>query len=369
MHSSPYGPAGGGLKGTFPNPQVVTDEASLVIARQVFLRHGAAPSASTSAGGGGLTNWAEGRDTASPNNVIPVTWFIPNNTNDDIAIRLGVGAFMLEIPNAGFAHGNKRGSQAVDLQVSRGSSTQVASGQWSGLFAGLGNSATATASGCFVGNSNTAGAAEAVCLGGSGATASGSNAATVGGTSLTASGSNSIATGANAVADALNSSGFGQGWSTRGVIGSHVHSSGVSGGTGTGTEQSMHLTLRATTTDAATTVVPTTNGAVAAATNQWFMKNNSGTILRAKVVARNGSTGNLAGWIISAMTKNVAGTVSLSGTVTGGGAATMGDAAMSTCTCNAVADNTNKCLQFNVTGIAATTITWTVEGWSAENTA
>lgn len=316
-----------------------------------------------------LVNWTEGRDIAAPNNVIPVTWFLPNNTGDDIAIRLGTGAFMLEIPNAGFAHGNKRGSQAVDLQVSRGAATQVASGQWSALVAGLTNSASAQASGCFVGNSNTSGATNSVCLGGSGALTSATNSATIAGVTLTASGANSIATGANGISDALNSSGFGQGYSTRGVIGSHVHSSGVSGGTGTGTEQSMHLTLRATTTDAATIVTPTTNGVAAAATNQWFMKNNSGTILHAKVVARNTSTGNLAGWILSAMVKNVGGTVSLSGSVTGGGAATMGDAAMNTCTCTIIADNTNKALQFNVTGIAATTVAWTVEGWTAENTA
>ena len=368
MHSSPYGPAGGGLRGTFPNPSVVSEDASLRIAQRVFTFRLPAPVVAGAAASA-LVNWTEGRTSTAPNVSVPVTWFQPNNVNDDITFVLGTGAFQLDIPNAGFSHGNKRGSQAVDMQVSRGSATQVASGQWSGLFSGLTNTATGQASGCFVGNSNTSGATTSGCFAGSSCNALASSAVTLGGSALTASGVNSVATGANGSADALNSSGFGVGYSTRGVIGSHVHSSGTSGGTGTGTEQSMHLTLRATTTDAATTVVPTTNGAAAAATNQWFMKVNSGTIVQVKVVARNGATGNIAGWIISAMTKNAAGAVSLSGSVTGGGAATMGDAAMSTCTCTVVADNTNKCLQFNVTGIAATTVTWTVEGWSAENAA
>ena len=61
----------------------------------------------------------------------------------------------------------------------------------------------------------------------------------------------------------------------------------------------------------------------------------------------------------TALIKNVAGTTSLVGTCTMTSA--LGDVALAACTIAVTADNTNDCLKVDVTGIAATTINWSVK--------
>jgi len=113
----------------------------------------------TPTAGGGLTNWTEGVSTAAPNATIPVVYMRVANAaaNVDAAIvPKGTGAIVAAIADNANAGGNKRGSYAVDLQLSpRSAATQVASGAYAGLFAGYGNTAANNRSIHIGGQSNT----------------------------------------------------------------------------------------------------------------------------------------------------------------------------------------------------------------------
>jgi len=133
----------------------------------------------------------------------------------------GTGALIANIPDGLVAGGNARGSNAVDLQVVRGSAIQVASASRSVIVGGNSNKATGgdsvvvggegnTSSGLqsFIGggNANTASSSYSTVSGGQSNTASTNTHATVvGGQSNTASGQHSIAGGSQATASGNNS--------------------------------------------------------------------------------------------------------------------------------------------------------------------
>lgn len=87
----------------------------------------------------GLTYFADSSDSASPNNIVPISILnaIANDSSADIAIRpKGVGAITRDVPDGTTAGGDKRGEYAVDFSVglgylARSASTQVASGDYS----------------------------------------------------------------------------------------------------------------------------------------------------------------------------------------------------------------------------------------------
>jgi hypothetical protein len=121
--------------------------------------------------------------TASPNNTVNHASIQATGGTTNVSVSIvpkGVGAFMLQVPNAAAGGGNARGDSAVDLQSSRSAATQVAS---------------ATRSVICGGGNNTASAQEACVLGGTGNNASGFQAAILGGRSNTASGDRAIAAG------------------------------------------------------------------------------------------------------------------------------------------------------------------------------
>jgi len=121
--------------------------------------------------------------TASPNNTVNHASIQATGATTNVSVSIvpkGVGAFMLQVPNAAAGGGNVRGDSAVDLQSSRSAATQVAS---------------ATRSVICGGGNNTASSQEACVLGGTGNNASGFQSAILGGRSNTASSDRAIAAG------------------------------------------------------------------------------------------------------------------------------------------------------------------------------
>lgn len=77
----------------------------------------------------------------------------------------GTGALIADIPDGTATGGNARGNNAVDLQILRGASTQIASGNNSGILSGYNNTANGFNSAVFGGNGNTASGSGAMTAG------------------------------------------------------------------------------------------------------------------------------------------------------------------------------------------------------------
>lgn len=72
----------------------------------------------------------QSRSIAAPNATVPAHQIIPVGAEANIDLVLqpkGTGALLLDIPDNAVAGGNKRGSDAIDLQMVRSAATQVAS--------------------------------------------------------------------------------------------------------------------------------------------------------------------------------------------------------------------------------------------------
>jgi hypothetical protein len=109
----------------------------------------------------GLSNFTEGVSTTSPNNTVNVTFLSANtsSTNGDFVIMpKGNGAILAAIPDGTSTGGNKRGTNAIDLQTLRTASTQVASGT-GGVVIGTRNTSSSSnpyVGGVAIGNNNAA---------------------------------------------------------------------------------------------------------------------------------------------------------------------------------------------------------------------
>ena len=106
----------------------------------------------------GINFFSEAQSTAAPNSPTSVSSLIPltTATNADLAIvpKAG-GALLAAIPDGTFVGGNKRGSNALDLQMSRSSQVMVASGNFSAILGGSNNTAIG-ASSLAAGSNNSA---------------------------------------------------------------------------------------------------------------------------------------------------------------------------------------------------------------------
>lgn len=154
-----------------------------------------------------LVGFATSENTSAPNNTVNASRLlvVASTTNADFVIEpKGTGAIIGELPDSAIAGGNKRGANAIDLQLSRTLATQVASGSSSALVGGTSNIANAMSSGVFAGNSNTTTRANAVILGGGSNSITGTadNASILAGSSNSNSGASaSIIGGQNNIID------------------------------------------------------------------------------------------------------------------------------------------------------------------------
>lgn len=320
----------------------------------------------------GLTNWTEGVNTSSPNATVPVVYFTATNaaTNVDAAILpKGTGAFTLAVADSTATGGNKRGTYAVDLQLSRAGAAQVASGN-SSFTAGYGNTASSTYSAA-IGRTNTASGSDSVAMGvnntasggqdaavgGTGNTASGGQSSAIGGSTNTASGSTSTVIGGyNNTASGVNSIVLGGSFGTTRSAVSMAYGGAPITNT-SGASQFRRFILGRQTTDTTATVLAA-NTSAAAATNQVNLANNSAFFFKGTVIANVTGGGNTKGWTIEGVIKRGANAASTALVGTPTVTSSYADAGASTWSVSVTADTTNGCLAVTVTGQASTTIRW-----------
>lgn len=265
--------------------------------------------------------------------------------------------------------GNARGTDAIDLQITRIAATQVASGTNSGVISGANNTASgarATVAGggtniasntnSYVGGgtNNTASGGSSAVSGGDSNVCSGSNAAISGGTGNTASGVNSfVGGGSGNTASATDSAVLGGSQAKADKVGQVSFSAGQFAAAGD--SQVSYFLWRIATNDATAGVEMFLDGGAARAVvpvdTSWHFD--------IKLVGRS-SAGVDAIWTAVGLIHNNGGTTAMTcaATVasvcdgTGGSWGLVGSFAVT-------ADNPNSSLKLAVTGAGATNIRWT----------
>jgi hypothetical protein len=345
-------------------------------------------------GGGGLTNFTEAESTTSPNDTVSVDSLTAAAaaTNADVAlVAKGTGATLAQVPDGTSAGGNKRGTYATDLQKIRSTAVQVASGNYSTIAGGTGNTASsnysfvgggqsneaktnthatcvggisndATGNYSFVGGgqSNIASSISASVLGGRDNTVSGSYSSVASGRSNTASNSYScISGGRNNTASgeySFISGGFYG--TTRSITGYHVFPAcNIPIANTAGVTQSALLLLGRETTDATPTVL-CSNSSAPSPTNQVLLDNNSAYSFSGEVIAGVTAAGDTARWTIDGAIKRGANATSLAMVGTPTVTMTHNDAGAAAWSVAVTADPTKGGIKVEVTGAAATTIRW-----------
>ncbi len=263
------------------------------------------------------------------NATVPVHYMLAESAeaNVDVAILpRGTGAFLLSLPDGvATIGGNKRGTRAVDLQLtgSRGTAAQVASGTESFV----------------VGNSNIASGAQSIAIGiGNSSTGIASFAA---GSLGTASGPYSFTLCRYGFTNARSSS----------------YAYGTEGSAAAGRFQASGIGLVATSTGT-TPVVATATAAAASTTNQLTLQNNSAAYMYGSVMARDTVTNDTAWWEFFVLIKRGAAAANTSIVGTPTITKVFSDAAAATWIIDVTADTTNGALAVTVTGAGANAIRW-----------
>lgn len=150
---------------TVPNPEALGPLADTIIIDNVTATNitvtNLAILGPISLGGFVLSTTTNGAGTTTSATV--ATGLINSNA---ALIPEGNGAIVADLPDAAVSGGNARGTNAVDLQMSRAAATQVASGANSGILCGASNTASGTVSAVLCGDQNNVGAANSSILSG-----------------------------------------------------------------------------------------------------------------------------------------------------------------------------------------------------------
>lgn len=336
---------------------------------------------------GGLTYFTEAQNSSAPNATINVDSLtaIASTTNADISIvPKGTGAFTLAIPDNTTTGGNKRGLNAVDLQMSRTANTQVASGNYSfnagqnNISSGLGSNA--------IGIGNTASAENAICLGKSNSAIS--ETAIALGISNTASGYRSVSIGVLNSSTSSTSYCFGNGNTANRAGAVAIGTSCTSAGDGavaignsvntflqhnrisfssgsigpSGDIQKSFYILKGRTTNATPKTLTSDNGGVTTA-SIMVLQNNNVIRFKGSIVGKQTGTTNIAVWDIDGVIVRGANAAATTLTISNVNLVTN---ASSWGTPTLTADTTLGGLTINATGLAATNIQWIADVQTSE---
>jgi len=274
-----------------------------------------------------------------------------------------LGAFYLgPIADSTAVGGNARGTNAVDLQISRTVAAQVASGANS-FVAGTGNIASGSAS-VTIGNGNTVSNIGCVAFGGNNSVSGNANSFAAGYSNQVSGGEGAIALGNQNIVSGNHGAcaiGYGNTASDRGAFaggqnakavlpGQRAHACGFFAAVGDA--QYVRDVLQIKTTNATPTTLK-----IHALFGDVFRTIPSGKILFADILVSGIKSDGSASacYKRKVAIKNVGGTTSLVGTVETIGTDIEDNASTDVAI---TADNTNDALQINVTGIAAETWRW-----------
>lgn len=333
---------------------------------------------------GGLTYFTEAQNSSAPNATVNVDSLtaIASTTNADISIvPKGNGAFQLAIPDNTATGGNKRGTYAVDLQRFRTANTQVASGDYSSVLGGYGNTASnnyAIAGGylCVASNNWTVALGASCTASNSNSIALGYRAKATGDSSIclasyfysdsTASSQNSIVIGFG-VSNANFASGFGQNVLASGAYSTAIGYSpntfgtfnriALSGGifTSQGDSQKSIIRLAKRTTDATLTTLTCDNSNLVAQGTQLYPQFQQMIRYKGTITGKQSGSTNVGVWDIDGVVVKGSTQASITLTVNNINLVTN---ASGWGTPTVSVDTTNGWLQIQVQGLVGTNIQW-----------
>lgn len=372
----------------------------------------------------GLNYFVDSQSTASPNNIVYVHSLTASggSTNVDVAfVAKGSGATLAQIPDNSGAAGNKRGVYATDWQKNRNINSQVASGDYSTIAGGVGNTASGfysfasgyynnasntgsvgigrsnaptgltataigyandatnsysvafgydnTASGQYsvgIGRQNNASAIYATALGYLN-TATGAGSVAIGAQTI-ASGSYAVALGMHVEANANYSTALNTASSTKSrycslAVGSYPYAT-APGTTYRGHCQYSLLSLGVQTTDATQTELVSIGNTISS--RFFLLTNNTAIGFTILIVGAVTAAGDTKIWEVKGGIKrgSTAASTAIVGSITKNVIAA--DAGASTWDVDVTADTTTGYLKVEVTGAASTTIRWTATIQAAE---